>query len=60
VDLDVRPVFDTFMAMTCTYLVELPGIEPAPKMVVSCGNVEFNDAKRRETTRNDLRIRAMC
>jgi hypothetical protein len=29
VDLDVRPVFNTFMAMTCTYSVELPGIEPA-------------------------------
>ncbi len=27
-DLDVRPVFDTFIAMTCMYLVELPGIEP--------------------------------
>jgi hypothetical protein len=40
--------------------VELPGIEPVPKMVVSCGNVEFDDAKRREMTPNDLRIRAMC
>jgi hypothetical protein len=28
VDLDVRPVFDTYIAMTCMYLVELPGIEP--------------------------------
>jgi hypothetical protein len=41
-------------------LVELPGIEPAPKIVVSCGNVEFDYAKPRQMTRNDLRIRAMC
>ena len=41
-------------------LVELPGIEPAPKMAVSCGNVEFDYAKRRQMTRNDVRIRAMC
>jgi hypothetical protein len=27
------------------YLVELPGIEPAPKIVVSCGNVKFDYAK---------------
>jgi hypothetical protein len=27
VDLDVRPVFHTFIAMTCMYFVELPGIE---------------------------------
>jgi hypothetical protein len=36
-------------------LVELPGIEPAPKMVVSCGDVESDYAKQRESTRNDLR-----
>ena len=41
-------------------LVELPGIEPAPKIVVNCGNVEFDYAKRLQMTRNDLRIRAMC
>jgi hypothetical protein len=35
----------------------LPGIEPAPKMAMTCGNVELEYAKRRESTRNDLRIR---
>jgi hypothetical protein len=39
---------------------ELPGIEPAPKMGLTCGNVGFDYAKRRETTRNDLRIRGRC
>jgi hypothetical protein len=38
----------------------LPGIEPAPKIVVTCGNAEFDDAKVRETTREYLRIRARC
>ena len=40
--------------------VELPGIEPAPKMVVTCGNAQFDYAKVRETTRNDLRIGRRC
>jgi len=31
-------------------LVELPGIETALDMAMSCGNVEFNYAKRREKT----------
>jgi hypothetical protein len=31
-------------------VVELPGIEPATEMVLTCGNTEFHDAKRRETT----------
>jgi hypothetical protein len=30
--------------------LELPGIEPALEMVVNCGNVEFNYAKRRQMT----------
>jgi hypothetical protein len=29
VDLDVRPVLDTFKRLTCLFSVELPGIEPA-------------------------------
>jgi hypothetical protein len=33
-------------------LVELPEIEPAPKIGVSCGNAEFKHAKRRKPTRN--------
>jgi hypothetical protein len=36
--------------------VELPGIEPAAKNDMACGNTEFDDAKRRETTRSDMRI----
>ncbi len=36
--------------------VELPGIEPGAKGPVTCGKTEFDNAKRRETTRNDLRI----
>lgn len=31
-------------------MVELPGIEPAAEMVLTCGNAEFEYAKRRETT----------
>jgi hypothetical protein len=30
--------------------VELPGIEPASEIVLTCVNVEPDDAKRRETT----------
>jgi hypothetical protein len=30
--------------------VEPPGIEPAAEIIVTCGNAENNDAKRRETT----------
>ncbi len=40
--------------------VELPGIEPSPKNLLTCGNLEFDDTKRRESTRNDLRIRERC
>jgi hypothetical protein len=46
--------------LTCSFVVELPGIEPAPKMVVTCGNAEFDSAKVRETTRKYLRIRRRC
>ena len=35
--------------LTSFHSVELPGIEPAPKMVVTCGNVEFDYAKRLES-----------
>jgi hypothetical protein len=30
--------------------VELPGIEPAAKIELTCRNAEFDDAKQRETT----------
>jgi hypothetical protein len=41
-------------------VVELPGIEPGAEIALTCRNVESNDAKVRETTRNDLRIRERC
>jgi hypothetical protein len=47
--------------MTCMFLaysvVELPGIEPVAEMPLTSGNAGFNDAKQRQTTRNDLRLR---
>jgi hypothetical protein len=36
--------------------VDLPGIEPATEIVVTCEYSESDDAKRRAITRNDLRI----
>ena len=47
-------------ALTSYLIVELPGIEPVTETNVTCGNAEYNYAKRRETTRNDLRIRGRC
>ena len=41
-------------------LVELLGIETDAKMDLTCGNTHFDDAKVRETTRNDLRIPERC
>jgi hypothetical protein len=46
--------------LTSSFSVELPGIEPAPKIAVSCGNTEFDYAKRRKTTQKYLRIRERC
>jgi hypothetical protein len=40
--------------------VELPGIEPASGIALNCGNAKSDNAKRRESTRNDLRIRERC
>jgi hypothetical protein len=40
--------------------VELPGIEPVAEIALTCGNVETDDAKVRETTRNDVGIRERC
>ena len=40
--------------------VELPGIEPASEIALTCGNAGLDDAKRRESRRNDLRIRDEC
>jgi len=47
-------------ALTSTFLVELPGIEPGAKMCLSWENTGFDDAKRREMTSTDLRIRRRC
>ena len=46
--------------MALALSVELPGIEPAAKIDVSCGNAVTDDAKARETTRKYLRIREKC
>jgi len=40
--------------------VELPGIEPTTEIALSSGNAGFRYVKRRESTRNDLRIRRRC
>jgi len=40
--------------------VEVPGIEPATEIVLTCENAESANAKIRETTRIDLRIREGC
>jgi hypothetical protein len=45
-------VSDASTALIGRFLVELPEIEPAPKIGVSCGNAEFKHAKRRKPTRN--------
>jgi hypothetical protein len=39
------------------FFVDLPGIEPAAKNRLTCGDIGSDDAKFRETTRNDLRKR---
>ena len=38
----------------------LPGIEPVSEIELTCENTEFGYAKRRESTRNYLRIRQRC
>jgi hypothetical protein len=43
--------------ISAALFVELPGIEPGFKTELNCGNTELHDAKRRETTPIDLRIR---
>ena len=47
-------------AVSCHFLVELPGIETATKVALSWGNAGFLYVKQRESTRNDLRIRGRC
>jgi hypothetical protein len=33
------------VVLTCLFSVELPGIEPATKSPMTCGNAEFDHAK---------------
>lgn len=39
-----------FAALTCIFPVELPGIEPAPEIAMTCVNAQLEYAKRREST----------
>ena len=48
------------MVLASMFSVELPGFEPATEIVLNCENAEFDYAKVRETTRNDLRTRERC
>ncbi|MDT5168498.1 MAG: hypothetical protein QOD02_1825 [Mycobacterium sp.] len=48
------------VALTSLSSVELPGIEPGSKIRLTCGNDGIEYAKRRQTTRDDLRIRQRC
>ena len=48
------------MVLTCILPVELPGIELAAEIQLTWRNAEVDDAKRRQSTRNDLRIRKRC
>ena len=47
-------------ALISVFPVELSGIEPSPKISLTCRNLEFDDAKRLESTRTDLGIRERC
>jgi hypothetical protein len=48
------------MALAKPRLVELPGIEPATEIALTCKNAENHYAKVRETTRRDVRRREKC
>jgi hypothetical protein len=50
---DVEQLTCRVMALTRCCVVELPGIEPAPEIAMSCGNAESDYAKQRQPTRND-------
>jgi hypothetical protein len=47
-------------ALASYFFVELPGIEPGSKIRLTCGTDGIEYAKRRQTTRDDLRIRQRC
>ena len=48
------------MVLTCIFLVELPGIEPGTYTGLTCEKPILTHAKRRQSTRKDLRIRQRC
>ena len=50
----------SFMALTSTFSVELPGIEPGLKCQLNCRNLGSDDAKAPESTQNDLRKHGRC
>ena len=43
------------MALASHFLVELPRIETGAEIALNCKNTILDDAKVRETTRDDLR-----
>jgi hypothetical protein len=48
---DEKENWPELVALTSSFSVELPGIEPGSKIDLSCVNAGINDAKVRETTR---------
>jgi hypothetical protein len=67
IGIDGGSMSNQFIALTtkkgrisAALLVELPGIEPVVEIALTCVNTESKYAKRREITRNDLRIRKRC
>jgi hypothetical protein len=47
---DAAPNYIRLPALTSIFSVEPPGIEPAPGIVLTCGNAELDYAKQREMT----------
>ncbi len=49
-DVDEKENWPELVVLASGSVVELPGIEPSAKSLLTCRNTEFADAKRRETT----------
>jgi hypothetical protein len=47
-------------ALTSIFFVELPGIEPGAETALTCEDDGIEYEKRRQKTRNDLRIQPSC
>jgi hypothetical protein len=56
----VKENWSELVSLTSIFSVELPGIEPSSEISLNWGNSGIDDAKRRQTTRDDLRIRQRC